>query len=73
MLTDWTRKPSKTIFGIYENKGVGDVLAGRVDQGIVKPGEEVFFLPTHTASNRAPEKFSPSKCTVTELTRVVNR
>merc|ERR1711941_83997 len=32
-------------------KGVGDVLAGRVEQGVVKPGEEVVFLPTHTSSN----------------------
>merc|ERR1711966_568943 len=31
--------------------GVGDVLAGRVEQGVVKPGEEGVFLPTHTASN----------------------
>merc|ERR1719388_706882 len=28
-----------------------DVLAGRVEQGVVKPGEEVVFLPTHTSSN----------------------
>merc|ERR1712100_971191 len=28
-----------------------DVLAGRVEQGVVKPGEEVIFLPTHTSSN----------------------
>ena len=39
------------ISGIYKIKGVGDVLAGRVEQGVVKPGEEVIFLPTHTASN----------------------
>merc|ERR1712060_398933 len=39
------------ISGIYKIKGVGDVLAGRVEQGVVKPGEEVVFLPTHTASN----------------------
>merc|ERR1719313_2849590 len=39
------------ISGIYKIKGVGDVLAGRVEQGIVKPGDEVVFLPTHTASN----------------------
>jgi elongation factor 1-alpha len=39
------------ISGIYKIKGVGDVLAGRVEQGIVKTGEEVIFLPTHTASN----------------------
>merc|ERR1712037_339963 len=47
-----TAKPMRTpISGIYKIKGVGDVLAGRVEQGIVKPGEEVVFLPTHTASN----------------------
>merc|ERR1719465_324549 len=39
------------ISGIYKIKGVGDVLAGRVEQGIVKPNEEVLFLPTHTAAN----------------------
>merc|ERR1719432_607447 len=39
------------ISGIYKIKGVGDVVAGRVEQGVVKPGEEVIFLPTHTASN----------------------
>merc|ERR1712216_1066136 len=39
------------VSGIYKIKGVGDVVAGRVEQGIVKPGEDVVFLPTHTASN----------------------
>jgi len=39
------------ISGIYKIKGVGDVLAGRVEQGIVKPNEEVIFLPTHTTAN----------------------
>merc|ERR1712040_19116 len=39
------------ISGIYKIKGVGDVLAGRVEQAVVKPVEEVVFLPTHTASN----------------------
>merc|ERR1719182_336136 len=39
------------ISGIYKIKGVGDVLAGRVEQGLVKPGEEVVFLPTQTSSN----------------------
>jgi len=38
------------ISGIYQIKGIGDVLTGRVEQGTVKPGEEVVFLPTHTAS-----------------------
>jgi len=36
------------VSGIYKIKGVGDVLTGRVEQGLVKPGEEVVFIPTHT-------------------------
>merc|ERR1712039_1165030 len=44
------------ISGIYKIKGVGDVLAGRVEQGIVKPNEEVIFLPTHTAANACAGK-----------------
>ena len=36
---------------IYKIKGVADVLAGHVEQGIVKPGKKVLFLPTHTACN----------------------
>ena len=39
------------VSGIDEIEGVDDVLAGRVEQGVVKPGEEVIFLPTHTVSN----------------------
>jgi len=37
------------ISGIYKIKGVGDVLAGRVEQGEVEPNKDVMFLPTHTA------------------------
>ena len=32
-------------------QGVGDVITGRIEQGIVRPKDEVCFLPTHTASN----------------------
>ena len=39
------------ISGAYKIKGVGDVLAGRVEQGVVKPNDEVLFLPTHTTAN----------------------
>jgi elongation factor 1-alpha len=39
------------VSGIYKIKGVGDVITARVEQGKVSPGEEVAFLPTHTASN----------------------
>lgn len=38
------------ISGIYKIKGIGDVLTGRVEQGTVRPSEEVIFLPTHTTS-----------------------
>lgn len=38
------------VSGIYKIKGVGDVLTGRVEQGVVKPGEEVVFMPTHLPS-----------------------
>jgi translation elongation factor EF-1alpha len=44
------------ISGIYKIKGVGDVLAGRVEQGIVKPGDEVIFMPTHTLANKCEGK-----------------
>lgn len=47
------------ISGIYKIKGVGDVLAGRVEQGIVKPGDEVIFMPTHTLANKCEGKVSP--------------
>jgi len=39
------------ISGIYKIKGVGDVITGRIEQGVLKPGEEVVFLPTHTQAN----------------------
>merc|ERR1711916_342367 len=44
------------IGGIYKIKGVGDVLAGRVEQGTVEANKEVIFLPTHTAANKCEVK-----------------
>jgi len=45
-----TDKPMRLpLSGIYKIKGVGDVLAGRVEQGEVEPNKEVLFLPTHSA------------------------
>jgi len=44
------------VSGCYKIKGVGDVITGRVEQGLVKPGEEVLFLPTHTAANACTGK-----------------
>jgi len=38
------------VSGVYKIKGVGDVITGRIEQGTCNPGQEVLFLPTHTAS-----------------------
>jgi len=52
-----TDKPMRTpVSGVFKIKGVGDVLTGRVEQGEVKPGDEVVFLPTHTASTACTGK-----------------
>lgn len=37
------------ISGLYKIKGVGDVVAGRVEQGTVEKNKDVVFLPTHTS------------------------
>ena len=44
------------ISGVYNIKGAGTILTGRVEQGRVKPGDEVIFYPTHTASNACTGK-----------------
>lgn len=42
------RAPVSQVLNI---KGVGTVITSRVEQGELKPGDEVIFLPTHTSSN----------------------
>merc|ERR1739848_981803 len=37
-------------------KGVGSVICGRIEQGTLKPGQEVKFMPTHTAANACTGK-----------------
>jgi len=44
------------ISSLYNIKGVGNVLAGRVEQGIVNPGLEVVFIPTHTSALKCEGK-----------------
>jgi elongation factor 1-alpha len=39
------------ISGIYNIKGVGQIYASRIEQGVVHPGDEVIFLPQHTDVN----------------------
>jgi len=46
-----TNKPLRMpVSGIYKIKGVGDVITGRVEQGIVKPKDNVKFPPTDSKS-----------------------
>jgi elongation factor 1-alpha len=44
------------VSGVYKIKGVGDVITGRVEEGIISPGDSVLFLPTHTASKACSGK-----------------
>jgi len=44
------------ISALYKIKGVGDVLAGRVEQGVVEKNQEVIFLPSHTVANACQGK-----------------
>lgn len=39
------------VSGVYNIKGVGTVVTARLEQGVVKPGDEVVFLPKNTSSN----------------------
>jgi elongation factor 1-alpha len=47
-----TDKPLRVpISGVHKGiKGVGTVYTGRIEQGLLKPGDEICFLPTHTAT-----------------------
>ena len=56
-----------TLCGISSSgicKGVGDVLAGRVEQG-----QETIFLPAHAASNPCTREFFSVKCTISASSR----
>jgi len=46
------------ISGIYKIKGVGDVITGRVEQGTLKPGQEVQFIPSSLVTNSTGKVFS---------------
>jgi len=47
---DETKASRMPVSGVYKIKGVGDVITGRIEQGVVKPGQEVKFVPTDTAN-----------------------
>lgn len=36
------------VSGVFNKRGVGDVITTRVEQGVIKPGDRCKFLPTHT-------------------------
>jgi elongation factor 1-alpha len=39
------------VSSVHNIKGVGTIVCGRLEQGKVKPGDELVFIPTHTDSN----------------------
>lgn len=39
------------VSGVFNFKGVGDVITGRIEQGTISKDTEVIFLPSHTATN----------------------
>merc|ERR1719479_795584 len=42
-----TKKPFRMpVSGVYKIKGVGDVITGRIEQGVLKPNESVGFAPS---------------------------
>jgi len=50
-------EPMRTpVSGVYKIKGVGDVITGRVEQGVVEINAQVMFLPTHTQSKACTGK-----------------
>jgi translation elongation factor EF-1alpha len=57
------------VSGIHKITVVGDVITGRVEQGSVKPGAEVVFLPTHTKVNGNLSSFFDESILVADLGR----
>jgi elongation factor 1-alpha len=63
-LNDYVQQPARVtdkpmrmpVSGLYNIKGIGSIITGRIEQGTVNSGDEVFFLPTHTAANKCPGK-----------------
>jgi len=47
---DEEKKLRMPVSGVYKIKGVGDVITGRLEQGVSKPGDEVIFVPTNTTA-----------------------
>ena len=51
-------KPRIPVSGVYKIKGIGDVITECVEDGTIKPEDQVLFLPTHTASTPCQGKVS---------------
>jgi len=42
-----TKKPFRMpVSGVYKIKGVGDVVTGRIEQGVLRPNQMIMFAPT---------------------------
>jgi len=44
------------VASVYKIQGVGDVIAGRIEQGSVKPTDVVVFVPSHTKTKECRGK-----------------
>jgi len=44
------------VSGVHNIKGVGYVITGRVEQGTVRPGDEIVFMPSDTTSKECTGK-----------------
>lgn len=44
------------VSGVFNKKGTGDIITGRIEQGTLTPGSEVVFLPTSTDANKSEGK-----------------
>jgi len=53
---DTSRPLRMPVSGVYKIKGTGDVITGRVEQGICKPDQMVLFMPTHSSSKACAGK-----------------
>jgi elongation factor 1-alpha len=47
---DESKASRMPVSGVYKIKGVGDVITGRIEQGVVQPNTEVKFVPTDTSN-----------------------
>lgn len=46
------------VSGVHNIKGVGDIITGRIEQGTIKPNDQIVFIPTNDAMTCGGKVFS---------------